>query len=44
MSFTLLTPLASLVFGVLLLDEPLTLELVVAATGVTLGLWLVNRR
>jgi drug/metabolite transporter (DMT)-like permease len=44
MSFTLLTPLAALVFGVLLLDEPLTAQLLAAAGGVALGLWLVNRR
>jgi drug/metabolite transporter (DMT)-like permease len=44
MSFTLLTPLAALVFGVLLLDEPLTLQLAAAAAGVAGGLWLVNRR
>lgn len=44
MSFTLLTPLAALVFGVLLLDEPLTAQLLAAAFGVALGLWLVNRR
>lgn len=44
MSFTLLTPLAALVFGVLLLGEPLTAPLLAAAGGVALGLWLVNRR
>jgi len=29
---------------VLLLDEPLTAQLLAAAGGVALGLWLVNRR
>jgi drug/metabolite transporter (DMT)-like permease len=41
-SFTLVTPLAGLAFGVLLLGEPLTLRLVVAAGAVALGLVLIN--
>jgi drug/metabolite transporter (DMT)-like permease len=44
MSFTLLTPLAALVLGVMLLGEPLTVQLGTAAVGVAGGLWLVNRR
>lgn len=43
-SFTFLTPLAALVFGVTLLDEPLTARLVLALAGVGLGIVLVNRR
>lgn len=43
-SFTFLTPLFALVFGVVLLKEPLTLQLVVALAGVGLGIVLVNRR
>jgi len=43
-SFTFLTPLFALVFGVALLSEPLTLRLVLALTGVALGIVLVNRR
>lgn len=43
-SFTFLTPLFALVFGVALLAEPLTLQLVLALTGVALGIVLVNRR
>jgi drug/metabolite transporter (DMT)-like permease len=43
-SFTFLTPLFALVFGVLLLKEPLTLQLVLALAGVALGIVLVNRR
>jgi len=43
-SFTFLTPLFALVFGVLLLGEPLTWRLVLALTGVALGIVLVNRR
>ncbi|VTU15458.1 putative DMT superfamily transporter inner membrane protein [Variovorax sp. PBL-H6] len=43
-SFTFLTPLFALVFGVVLLGEPLTLQLVLALAGVALGLVLVNRR
>jgi drug/metabolite transporter (DMT)-like permease len=42
-SFTLLTPLFGLLAGVLLLGEPLTLRLAVAATAVALGIALVNR-
>jgi len=38
----LVTPLAGLAFGVLLLGEPLTLRLVVAAAAVALGLVLIN--
>ena len=43
-SFTFLTPLFGLVFGVLLLHEHLTLHLVLALAGVALGIVLVNRR
>jgi len=43
-SFTFLTPLFALVFGVALLGEPLTLQLVLALAGVGLGILLVNRR
>lgn len=43
-SFTFLTPLFALVFGVVLLHEPLTLRLVLALAGVGLGIVLVNRR
>ena len=43
-SFTFLTPLLALVFGVALLHEPLTLQLVLALAGVALGIVLVNRR
>lgn len=43
-SFTLLTPMAGLAFGVLLLGEPLTARLLVAMAGVALGLLLINRR
>ena len=43
-SFTFLTPLFALVFGVVLLSEPLTLQLVLALAGVGLGIVLVNRR
>jgi drug/metabolite transporter (DMT)-like permease len=43
-SFTFLTPLFALVFGVALLSEPLTLQLVLALAGVGFGIVLVNRR
>src|SRR3954464_14511287 len=43
-SFTFLTPVFALVFGVALLHEPLTLCLVVALAGVAAGIVLVNRR
>jgi drug/metabolite transporter (DMT)-like permease len=43
-SFTFLTPVFALVFGVLLLAEPLTLQLVLALAGVAVGIVLVNRR
>jgi drug/metabolite transporter (DMT)-like permease len=43
-SFTFLTPVFALVFGVVLLAEPLTLRLVAALVGVALGIVLVNRR
>ncbi|HEY8047576.1 MAG TPA: DMT family transporter [Ramlibacter sp.] len=43
-SFTFLTPVFALVFGVALLHEPLTLELVLALGGVAAGIVLVNRR
>lgn len=43
-AFTLLTPVAGLAAGVLLLGEPLTARLVIALTAVVAGLVLVNRR
>jgi drug/metabolite transporter (DMT)-like permease len=43
-TFTFLTPVFALVFGVVLLNEPLTLQLVVALIGVAVGIVLVSRR
>ncbi|MGE3348736.1 MAG: DMT family transporter [Ramlibacter sp.] len=43
-SFTFLTPLFALVLGVVLLGEPLTLQLVLALAGVAVGIVLVNRK
>jgi drug/metabolite transporter (DMT)-like permease len=43
-AFTLLTPVAGLAAGVLLLGEPLTARLVTALLAVVAGLVLVNRR
>ncbi|GAA4405513.1 DMT family transporter [Quisquiliibacterium transsilvanicum] len=43
-SFTFLTPVFGLGFGVLLLGEELTPGLAVALAGVAIGIWLVNRR
>jgi drug/metabolite transporter (DMT)-like permease len=43
-AFTLLTPVAGLAAGVLLLGEPLTLRLGLALAAVVFGLLLVNRR
>ena len=43
-SFTFLAPLFALLFGVVLLDERLTLQLVIALTAVAAGIVLVNRK
>ncbi|HEV8689980.1 MAG TPA: DMT family transporter [Ideonella sp.] len=43
-SFTFLAPLFALLFGVLLLDEKLTAQLVIALAAVAAGIVLVNRR
>jgi drug/metabolite transporter (DMT)-like permease len=43
-SFTFLTPVFALVLGVVLLKEPLTLQLMLALCGVAVGIVLVNRR
>ena len=43
-TFTFLTPVFALVFGIVLLGEPLTLQLVVALVGVAAGIVLVSRR
>ncbi len=43
-TFTFLTPVFALVFGVLLLGEPLTLQLVLALLGVAAGIVLVSRK
>ncbi len=43
-AFTLLTPVFGLLMGVALLDEPLTLRLLLALGGVAIGMVLVNRK
>ena len=43
-SFTFLTPVFALLFGVVLLGEPLTAQLALALVGVAVGIVLVNRR
>jgi drug/metabolite transporter (DMT)-like permease len=43
-SFTFLTPVCALVFGVALLHEPLSARLVLALCGVAVGIVLVNRK
>lgn len=43
-TFTFLTPLFALVFGVALLSEPLTLQLLLALLGVAAGIVLVSRK
>ena len=43
-TFTFLTPVFALVFGVVLLGEPLTWQLVVALLGVATGIVLVSKR
>jgi drug/metabolite transporter (DMT)-like permease len=43
-SFTFLTPVFALVFGVALLGEPLTARLLLALAGVAAGIVLVNRK
>ena len=43
-TFTFLTPVFALVFGIVLLGEPLTPQLVVALIGVAAGIVLVSRR
>jgi drug/metabolite transporter (DMT)-like permease len=43
-SFTFLTPVFALVFGVVLLKEPLTLQLMLALCGVAVGIVLVSRK
>lgn len=42
-SFSFLAPLLGLVCGWALLDEPLSISLVMALGGVAFGIWLVNR-
>jgi len=43
-SFTLLTPVFGLLMGALLLDEPITVRLLLALAAVATGIVLVNRR
>lgn len=43
-AFTFLTPVAGLMFGALLLGEPVTARLLIAIAGIALGIQLVNRR
>lgn len=43
-AFTLLTPVAGLLFAALLLGEPVTLRLAVALAAVAVGIAIVNRR
>jgi drug/metabolite transporter (DMT)-like permease len=43
-SFTFLTPVFGLLFGVLVLHEPLTTRLMLALVAVAVGIVLVNRK
>ena len=43
-AFTFLTPVSALLFGALLLGEPITPHLLVGLAGIALGIQLVNRR
>jgi len=43
-AFTLLTPVFGLLMGVVMLNEPLTLRLLLALAGVAVGMVLVNRK
>lgn len=43
-AFTFLTPMFGLVFGAVLLGEPITARLAIAMAGIAVGIWLVNRR
>jgi drug/metabolite transporter (DMT)-like permease len=43
-AFAFLTPLSAVMFGALWLGEPITVDLIMALTGVALGIFLVNRR
>ena len=43
-AFAFLTPLSAVMFGALWLGEPITTDLLMALTGVALGIFLVNRR
>ena len=43
-TFTLLTPVAGLAFGVLLLGEPMTTRLLIGLSAVAAGIALVNRQ
>lgn len=43
-AFTFLTPVSGLVFGALLLGEPITARMLVAVAGIAIGIHLVNRR
>ncbi len=43
-SFAFLTPLFGVLFGWLILGEPLTLNIIIALIMVAAGIWLVNRR
>ncbi|MEQ8348888.1 MAG: DMT family transporter [Sneathiellaceae bacterium] len=42
-AFTFLTPVFAVLFGVVLLGEPLTLGVLVALALIAVGIWLVNR-
>ena len=43
-AFTFLTPVFALIFGVGLLGEALSAQLLLALCGVAIGIWLVNKR
>ena len=43
-AFTFLTPVSGLVFGALLLSEPITARILIAVAGIAVGIHFVNRR